>query len=49
MHAIGILDNSTAIQGVYIILMRSVLLYVRKSQQELICSVSVGGAVSALG
>ena len=43
------LDNSPAIQGVYIII---VFCSVRKSQQELIsmnCSVSVEVAVSALG
>ena len=47
-YAAGILDNSPAIQGVYI----NVSCSVRKSQQELVsmnCSVSVGVAVSALG
>ena len=40
-YAAGILDNSPAIQGVYI----NVFCSVRKSQQELVsmnCSVSVG-------
>ena len=47
-YAAGILDNSPAIQGVYITF---VFCSVRKSQQELVsmnCSVSVGVAVSAL-
>ena len=47
----GILDNSPAIQGVYITLMCFVL-FNRNSQQELVsvnCSVSVGVAVSDLG
>ena len=47
---LGILDNSPAIQGVYIFI--NVFCSVRKSQQELVsmnCSVSVGVAVSALG
>ena len=49
-NAAGILDNSPAIQGVYISF--NVSYSVRKSQQELVsmnCSVSVGIAVSALG
>ena len=47
-YAAGILDNSPAIQGVYILNI-NVFCSVRKSQQELVsmnCSVSVGVAVS---
>ena len=49
-YAAGILDNSPAIQGVYITLMCFVLL--GRASEELVsmnCSVSVGVAVSALG